>query len=63
MLDGDMDDFLGWSTERTDTLGPISITLIETPSGKSGVSGSGGGKGFGLGHTSMKTFATPYLVW
>jgi hypothetical protein len=58
-LKGDMEDFFGWSRERTEYYGPFSKTSIETASGKEGISASAGGKGLGFGYTSMETYTAP----
>jgi hypothetical protein len=54
---GKLEDFLGSSRERTNYLGPVSITTIETESGKRGFAW-GGGMGLGLGYTSIQTYTS-----
>jgi RHS repeat-associated protein len=60
-LGGTMEDFLGSSRERTTAVGPISVTGVESSSGKRGVAYSGGGKGLGLGYTSIEIYTYP--IW
>ncbi|MDA8078294.1 MAG: RHS repeat-associated core domain-containing protein [Nitrospiraceae bacterium] len=54
-LKGDMQDFLGESSEKTRTLIAPAFTEIETSSNKKGASFSFGGKGFGWSDTSITT--------
>jgi hypothetical protein len=54
-----MADFFGWARERTEYYGLISKTGIETESDKYGTAVSMGGKGFGLGYTSLETYTSP----
>jgi RHS repeat-associated protein len=55
---GSMEDFLGTSRERTRYLGPGSITTTESSSGAPGFSYGIGGKGYGLGYTSIDTYTS-----
>lgn len=57
-LKGDMEDFFGWARERTTHI-LLSVTTIETESGKKGIAVGGGGKGIGIGYTSIDTYTSP----
>jgi uncharacterized protein RhaS with RHS repeats len=59
LLKGNMSDFYGVSTERTEHFVILSTTKIETASGKGGFVLSAGGKAFGLGYTTMDILTSP----
>jgi len=58
---GGWNDFFGISRENTAYYGIGSVTEITSDTGASGISIAGGGKGFGLGATSISSETFPLL--
>jgi RHS repeat-associated protein len=58
-LTGGIDDFFGWARERTSYYGIASVTDIRPGPDEYGIAISAGGKGFGIGYTSIKTYTEP----
>ncbi len=61
-VEGNFKDFFGEATEETFTVGPLSRTDITTATGKKGVAVAGGGRGFGLSGTVIRTKTAPTSI-